>query len=388
MGKLNINYRKFNKTAANFSVVVIMLIVFNLITNSVFLTQRNLTMLLKQSSVLMILASSLMMLLITRNFDLSGGAGVYLTGTIMALLIVNYRWNVWLAMMVGITLGLTMGWIIGLLVGYLRLPAFIVTLGAQLVFRGTGYVLTNAATIGPLPQSFTNLSDAYIPPTVALAVVIMLLLFFIISNVKNYKKLGKWYGGRDKLQKNILMGVLLAVLMMWIFVGYKGIPMAVVIAFGVAVIMHLVASKTVYGRHIYLIGGNIEAAKLAGIPASQRICQAYIVQGLMYGIAGIVLCARLGGAAATGGQLLELDAVAAACIGGTSMSGGIGTIMGVGVGVVIYTMIDNVMSLMNVSSHFQMVAKGAILLIAISIDMFANKAKFMFKLVKRTKYNV
>lgn len=388
MGRLKLNNKLFNKTAIGFLVVAVMLVVFNQITNSVFLTQRNLTMLLKQSSVLMILASSLMMLLITRNFDLSGGAGVYLTGTIMALLIVNHGWNVWLAMTVGLALGITMGFAIGLLVGYLRLPAFIVTLGAQLVFRGTGYVLTNAATIGPLPKTFTNLSDAYIPPTAAIIVVILLLLIFIISNIRNYRKLGRWYGGKDKLQKNVVLGVLLSLIMTWVFVGYRGIPMAVVIAFGVAVVMHFVASKTVYGRHIYLIGGNIEAAKLAGVRTSQRICQAYVIQGLMYGIAGIVLCARLGGAAATGGQLLELDAVAAACIGGTSMSGGIGTIMGVGVGVVIFTMIDNVMSLMNVSSHFQMVAKGAILLIAISIDMLANKAKFMFKLVKRTKYSI
>lgn len=387
MQKINAKDRSFVRTGTTFLVAVIMLVIFDQITNNVFLTQRNLTMLLKQSSVLMILASSLMMLLITRNIDLSGGAGVYLTGTVMALLIVEHGWNIWLAMSVGVALGILMGAATGVLVGYLGLPAFIVTLGAQLVFRGIGYVLTNAATIGPLPKEFTNISDAYLPPTAALITVIVLFLLFVVANVRGYKRLGEWYGGKAKLQKNILFSVIVALLMSWVFVGYRGIPMAVVIAFCVALLMHFVASRTVYGRQIYLIGGNIEAAKLAGVRTSQRICQAYIVQGLMYGIAGIVLCARLGGAAATGGQLLELDAVAAACIGGTSMSGGIGTILGLGGGVVIYTMIDNVMSLMNVSSHLQMVAKGTILLIAVSIDMFANKAKFMFRLVKRSKQN-
>ncbi len=387
MRTVSIKNKNILKTGSRILVVAVMLVVFNLITKNIFLTQRNLTMLLRQSSVLMILASSLMMLLITRNIDLSGGAGVYLTGVIMAILIVNHGWNPWLAMAVAIALGLTMGFTIGILVGYLQLPAFIVTLGAQLVFRGTGYVLTNAATIGPLPKAITNISDAYIPPVPAIITVAVLCIIFIAINLRSYKKLGKWYGSKEKLEVNILIAIVLAAVLCWVFIGYKGLPMAVVIAFAVALVMHFVASKTVYGRHIYLIGGNIESARLAGVRTPKRICQAYVVQGLMYGIAGTVLCARLGSAAATGGQLLELDAVAAACIGGTSMSGGVGTILGLSVGVVIYTMIDNVMSLMNVSSHLQMVAKGTILLMAISIDMVANKAKFRFKLVKRAAHN-
>ncbi|MEG2624512.1 MAG: ribose ABC transporter permease, partial [Clostridia bacterium] len=137
--------------------------------------------------------------------------------------------------------------------------------------------------------------------------------------------------------------------------------------------------------HIYLIGGNIEAARLAGVRTDRRIFQSYVMEGLIYGIAGVVLCARLGGAASTAGQGLELDAVAAACIGGTSMSGGTGSIVGVGLGVVLLTMIDNVMSLMNVSSFLQMVAKGIILLIAVCLDLYMNKQKYKFKLVNKKK---
>ncbi len=177
------------------------------------------------------------------------------------------------------------------------------------------------------------IADAFIHSKAAVAVAIMLTLGFIIYNVVRYRKMGEWYGGIGKLVKNSFYAALVCFLACWAFLGYKGIPMAVVIAFAVGVCMHFVASKTVYGRQIYMIGGSVEASKLAGIRTKRRVCQAYILEGLMYGIAGAVLCARLGGAAATGGELLELDGVAAACIGGTSMTGGVGTIAGVAIGV-------------------------------------------------------
>ena len=158
--------------------------------------------------------------------------------------------------------------------------------------------------------------------------------------------------------------------------------MAVVIAVIVALVTYLITTKTVYGRHIYLIGGNIEATRLAGVDIVKRVVQSYLYEGLMYGIAGIVLTARLGGAASTGGNLLELDAVAAACIGGVSMNGGSGTVLGATCGVIILTAIDNVMSLMNISSYLQMVIKGIILLLAVCLDLYTNKAKFRFKLNK------
>lgn len=363
---------------------VILLAIFNKITNNAFISQRNLIMLLKQSSVLMILASTLMVLLVMRNIDLSGGAGVYLTSVIVAILIVKLNVNMYLAIAIALLAGVIMGAINGYFIGYLNLPAFIVTLAAQQIFRGIGYVLTNAATIGPMPKKFNLISEAHIPPTACIIITIILFAAFIIHNLYQYKKMNKYYGGFKKLVRNSIIALILAGISIWIFGGYKGCPMAVVISSIVACCMYFVTTKTVYGRHAYLIGGNIEAAKLAGVRTDKRIFQSYVMQGLIYGIAGIVLTARLGGAAATGGNLLELDAVAAACIGGTSMSGGTGTILGLVGGVLILTAIDNVMSLMNVSSYLQMVIKGVILLIAVCFDLYVNRYKFKFKLIKTT----
>jgi D-xylose transport system permease protein len=363
-------------------IAVVMLFVFNSITNNTFISQRNLTMLFKQSAVLMILASSLMVLLIEKNFDLAGGAGVYLTGVVVAILVVRHGVPLYIAIPAGLLLGLVMGMANGFFIGYLSLPAFIVTLAAQQMFRGIGYTLTNAATVGPMPRQFSLISEAYIPPGISFLIILIAFVLFVMLQILRFKKMKEFSGGIGTLIRQIVISTVIAGVFIWIFYGYKGFPMAVIIALCVASAMYFVTTKTVFGRHAYIIGGNIEAAYLAGVRTKRRIFQAYILEGLMYGIGGIVLTARLGGAAATGGNLLELDAVAAACIGGTSMNGGVGTIGGMIIGSLILTAIDNVMSLMNVSSYLQLVIKGLILLLAICLDFYVNKSQFRFRLKK------
>lgn len=365
--------------------ILALVLIFNNLTNGAFASQRNLVILLKQSAVLMILTSSLMMILIEKNIDLSGGAGVYLTGTLCALMIVKAGVSIYMAIPLTLIIGVLMGAINGFFIGYIGLPAFIVTLAAQQVFRGIGYTLTNCATVGPMPKNFTAISEAFIPTYFSVMLVIVIFVLFSIANIRKYKQMGEWYGGKTKLIENIAVACIAAIILSWMFLGYRGCPMAVVIAVIVAEIAYLITTKTVYGRQVYLIGGNIEATKLAGINTVKRVFQSYLFEGLMYGIAGIVLTARLGGAASTGGNLLELDAVAASCIGGVSMTGGVGTVLGAACGVVILTAIDNIMSLMNISSYLQMVIKGIVLLMAVCLDLYANKGKLRFKLLNSKK---
>ncbi len=362
--------------------LILTFFIFNKLTNQAFFSQRNLTMLLKQASVLMILTSSLMLLLIETNIDLSGGAGVYLSGVTCALLIVRGGWSIYPAIAVTIVVGIFMGAFNGFFIGKIGLPAFIVTLAAQQIYRGTGYVLTDCATIGPMPKQFTAISESFIPPKASVAAVLIIFAIFAGVNIINFRKMGKWYGTKGHLIENLILGIIVAGIAIWVFFGYNGIPMAAVIAGLIAFLSYIITTKTTFGRKIFLIGGNKEASKLAGISLENIVFKSYLYEGLMYGIGGIVLTARLGGAASTGGNLLELDAVAAACIGGVSMSGGAGSITGCVCGVLILTAIDNVMSLMNISSYLQMVIKGIILLFAVCMDLYTNKAKFKFKLKK------
>ena len=166
------------KRAGTCVAVVLMLYLFNRLTNQAFFSQRNLTMLLKQASVLMILTSSLMLLLIETNIDLSGGAGVYLSGVTCALLVVKCGWPIFPAIVVTIMVGIMMGAVNGFFIGRIGLPAFIVTLAAQQIFRGTGYVLTDCATIGPMPKQFTAISENFIPPAISVAAVILIFAAF------------------------------------------------------------------------------------------------------------------------------------------------------------------------------------------------------------------
>lgn len=321
---MKVDIKRLLATAGKVIVFVVMILIFNSLTNQAFFTQRNMTMLLKQGSVLMILTSSLMLLLIQRNIDLSGGAGVYLTGVVCALLIVRANWHIVPAIIVALILGIFMGGINGFFVGKIGLPAFIVTLAAQQVFRGTGYVLTDATTIGPMPKAFINISEYFIPSIISIIVVVIVVAILIIINLVKYKKMGDQFKTRKKVVSDIIKTILIGCFLVWIFIGYNGIPMAVIIAAFAVFSTYIITNNTVFGRRSYLVGGNKEASRLAGVNVNDVMFKTYLYEGLMYGVGGVVLTARLGGAAATGGNLLELDAVAAACIGGVSMSGGSG----------------------------------------------------------------
>lgn len=363
--------------------VVGLVLFFDSLTNGVFSSSRNLTLLLKQGSVLMIVASGMMFLLIEKNFDLSGGASVYFTSVFLSMMLVNYRMNPIMAIILTVIVGIMLGSINGLFVGLIGVPAFIGTLGTQLIFKGIGYTWTDAATIGPIPDSVAFLSEGYIPPLASGIIVILIAIISTLFILKNYSHKKKWGVEKNEVIQNIIVLWTFAILLFTIFYSYKGIPIAVVVAASIALLTAFVAKKTLLGRYIYIIGGNKEAAKISGINTNKVVFKSYLYMGLIYAMAGIVLTARLGGSTATSGNLLELDAVAAASIGGVSMTGGVGAIPGVIFGVIILSSIDNVMSLMNVSSYLQMVVKGLILLTSVSVDIYLNRKKF--KLVKKEK---
>ena len=371
------------KTIGIVIALIAMVLVFNAMTNNVFASMRNLTLLMKQGSVLMIVSCGLMLLLIERNFDLSGGAAVYFVSVFVSQLVVTYGMNMWVSIALSIVFGLVLGCINGFFVGYVGIPAFIGTLASQLMFKGIGYTWTDAATIGPIPAQFAWLSEGYISPVQSAFFLIAVAVIAIIYSVLDYKKMELWYGGKRRLLIRCAFIIILAMILIYVFTGYYGIPMCVFFAAVMVLVTSIIANKTVLGRQIYIIGGNPEAAAVSGISIKKRVFQSYLFMGLVYGVAGVVITARLGGSTATTGNQLELDAVAAACIGGTSMAGGVGKISGVVVGVLILSCIDNVMSLMNVSSYLQMFVKGLILLLAVCMDVYSNNSRFKFRKPKK-----
>ncbi|MCC8180594.1 MAG: sugar ABC transporter permease [Planctomycetes bacterium] len=363
--------------------IVAMVYIFNHFTRGVFASPRNLTLLTKQGSVLMIVACGLMLLLVERNFDLSGGAAVYFVSVVVSKMVVTYKIGIAPSIAVALACGLLLGCINGIFIGYVAVPAFIATLASQLVFKGVGYTWTDAATIGPIPDRLADLAEGYIPNAASGVLIIVVCVLACFLTILNFRKMRAWYGGANRVVGELAIAIAVGVIAFWVYTGYHGIPMCVLFAVIMIAITSFIANKSVFGRHIYIIGGNPEAARLVGIKTKRRVFQSYLYMGLIYGVAGVVITARLGGSTATTANLIELDAVAAACIGGTSMSGGVGTVGGVALGVLILSAVDNVMSLMNISSYAQMVVKGLILLFAVCMDVYVNRSTF--KLVKSKK---
>lgn len=355
--------------------IVVLMVLFNVLSDGVFLSQRNISLLLRQSAILGIVASGMVLIIVTGNIDLSVGSAVYLVSVVVAQLTVMYNFGVIPTIICAILAGLLMGAFQGLMVARFNIPAFIVTLAGMLIFRGIGYVWSNALTIGPVPRQVVFISEGYISQNLSLVLILLIASIAILLTIRSALRLKEWENFNTKLWSTIIPIIILSLLSIWIFVGYNGIPMAVlVVAFG-AIILHFVMSNTKFGRNLYIIGGNEIAAKLSGVKVKKHLFASFVVMGLVYGVAGILISARLSSAPPSAGELLELEAIASAVIGGTSLSGGIGVIPGALLGALLLSAIDNYMSLMNVSSFLQQVVKGFILLAAVWFDMSVRKKK-------------
>ena len=352
--------------------VISALVFFNNQTDGVFLSQRNLTLLMKQAAILAVVSAGMVILIVARQIDLSAGMSVYLVSVVVAQLSVTYGIPLPIAIVAGILVGVVLGTFQGVMVAKFAVPAFIVTLAGSMIFKGLGYTWTNATAIGPVPSELIWVSEGYVPPVASAAVVGVVAIVSIWAILRSGARLKRWESGRTGIYGQVAVVALLAGGGIWVTLGYNGLPNAVVIAGVTVFAVSMLLSSTPFGRGIYAVGGNPQASQLAGLKVPKYLFLAFVVMGAVYAVAGVLMTARLGGAAPTAGQLLELDAIAAAVIGGASFAGGIGVIPGAVLGALLLTAIDNGMSLMNVSSFLQMVIKGAILLAAVWFDLMVR----------------
>lgn len=372
----------FGKRALIFICVFLVLAVtFHIVSNGVFLTPRNLSLLLRQGSMLAILAGGVAILLIMSEIDLSIGSAVFLCGVLAAEMTVSMKLPVLLAIIVTVVFGVVLGAIQGAWVVLLGIPSFIVTLAGMLAFRGIGLMWTNAATVGPVPESFIALSEAFIPVTVSFVILGILLIVGVtmaVLRVRNVKKIRFLETGTQLpasqtglllVAKTLVIAVPIG-LLFWIVGGFQGIPMALVFVGVIITVFTIVMSKTRFGRNAYLLGSSREAAQYSGLGVRRSIFVGFLIMGALYGVVGVLLTARLGSSTPGAGEFLELDAIAAAVIGGVSLRGGTGTVVGAVMGAFLLTMINNGMSILNISSFAQLVIKALILLVALAFDAY------------------
>jgi D-xylose transport system permease protein len=375
-----------------FLALIAIWVIFALLTDHVFLTSRNLSNLFVQTATTAILAIGMVLVIVTGHIDLSVGSVLGFTGAVCALCLIKLEWGVLASVLVTLLVGLGIGIWHGFWVAYRKVPAFIVSLASMLAFRGLIIGITGGQTQGleMAPESaaerFKLIGQGYVPTfgaavegqvhDTSLYILVGVILVYLVASVR--KRMARQQYGFEVLPvyaeviKLALVSAGMA-LAGSVMVIYLGIPWSVLFVLALAVLFNFVAGSTTFGRHLYAIGGNPDAARLSGINVPRNTFGLFLLMGVMTAVAGIVTTARLNAATTSAGQNAELDAIASAVIGGTSLLGGEGTIFGAIVGALVMTSLDNGMSLMNLDITFQYVIKGLILLLAVWVDMAQRK---------------
>ena len=380
------------KNARQYVMVIalaVAMILFGILTGGVFFRPVNLTNLVLQNSYVLILAVGMLLCTLTGNVDLSVGSIICFVGAVCGVMIVDLHMNPFLTIFVALLMGAAIGMWQGFWIAFVKVPPFIATLAGMLIFRGLGQAILQGQTKAPFPKEFQVVSSGYIPDlfgglhigaislhflTIVIGIVIVLLI--IVSEISKRKKQMAY--NFDLLPKGIWIVKLLAiavVLMAFtvVFALYRGLP-NILIVLGILIVGYqFVSSKTVQGRHIYALGGNAKAAKLSGIKTEWVMFWIYANMAILAAIAAVVFAARLNAATPKAGQGFEMDAIAACYVGGSAVSGGIGTVIGAVVGALFIGVLNNGMSIIGVSTDWQQAIKGFVLLAAVAFDLYSKR---------------
>lgn len=373
---LKANIRQYGMFIALFAIMII----FNILTKGTFISARNLTNLYLQMGYIAVLAVGMVLVIVAGHIDLSVGSVAAFTGAIAAILQVKMGMGTLPAIGITLVVGLLIGAWQGYWIAYRGVPAFIVTLASMLVFRGAVIGITKGQTIGPFAESFNKISTGYLADFAAMPGIHMTSVVVGLVAVLAYcgfqwrqRQTRKRYGfkvlpipffiGQLLIVSALVMSFILSMAL------YKGIPYTVLIVVALVALYTFIANKTPIGRHVYAIGGNLEAARLSGINTKKTLFSVFVSMGTLAAMSGIVYSARLNSAAPSAGNLFELDAIAASFIGGASASGGIGSVIGAIIGALVMASINNGMSLLNIDISYQYIIKGLVLLMAVWFDI-------------------
>lgn len=381
-----------NRMLAMIIALLVIWVTLNIMTDGIFFTARNMYNLAVQSSVVGIMATGMVLVIVSRNIDLSVGSLLGFTGMVIAYLQVHVfplgaAWNWPLTILCGLALGGLLGVWQGWWISYRGIPSFVTTLAGLLMFRGAAYLVTDGRTVAPMDKTYQILGggiDGSIGATWSW-ILAGVAIAWMLTNTLMVRRSCLKYGFKVKpLWVQLLfltIGTALVCGFVLVMNAYykprteipRGIPVPVLIMICVVVGMSLLAKITRFGRYVFAIGGNPEAAELAGIAVKKITTFVFVVMGILCGVAAVITTARLNAGANSMGMLAELNVIAAAVIGGTSLAGGQGTISGAILGAVIMQSLDSGMVLLGISSAMRQLVIGAVLILAVWFDVAYNK---------------
>ena len=358
---------------------------FQYTTNGTMMRPVNLTNLFLQNSYIIIMSLGMLLVIVARHIDLSVGSVSGFIGAFAAVMMVQWDMPMWLVVPICLATGALIGAAQGYWIAYWRIPSFIVTLAGMLVFRGLTLALLEGQSVGPFPKEFQLLSTGFLPNIVAgkgLNITALLLGFgaamVIVFLEWRTRMQQQRYGIESEpfaffIGKNGLIAAAI-IFISYLLATYRGLPNVLVTMAVLTAAYTFLTNSTTIGRRIYALGGNENAAKLSGINTERLTFLTFANMGMLAALAGLIFAARLNTATPKAGVSFELDVIAAVFIGGASMSGGVGKIIGAVVGAFIMGVMNNGMSIMGVGIDWQQVIKGLVLLAAVIFDVY-NKNK-------------
>jgi len=351
--------------------IVLIALFFTWTTDGAWLSARNVSNLLRQTAITGILAVGMVFVIISAEIDLSVGSMMGLLGGAAAIFDVWLGWPLPLTIVVTLVMGLLLGTWNGWWVAYRKVPSFIVTLAGMLAFRGILVGITDGTTVAPTSPAMSQIGQSYLPGGIGFGFGFAGLALFILWQWRLRLRRQKLGLTQTSVSGALVRQAITAILVLgaiWLLNDYRGVPTPVLLLALLLLGGMFMATRTAFGRRIYAIGGNLDAARLSGINVARTKLAVFAINGVMVAIAGLILSSRLGAGSPSAGNIAELDAIAACVIGGTSLAGGVGSVAGAVIGAFIMASLDNGMSMMDVPTFWQYIVKGAILLLAVWMD--------------------
>ena len=369
------------------------LALFAILTGGTILTPQNISNLVVQNSYILILAIGMVIVIIAGHIDLSVGSVVGFTGALAGVFIVNMGLPIWLGVVLVLVIGGVVGAWQGYWVAYFGIPAFIVTLAGMLIFRGGTLLVLGNKQISPFPDGFRNISagfadglTGYIPVpeflgggdadlfTLLLGAACVAVLIWTQARTRAARvKYHQSVGSTGAFVARMVIAALAIMYFVLQLSKFKGLPYVLFVLAILVLAYSAVMNRSVFGRHVYAIGGNLHAAELSGIKVKAVTFWVFVNMGVLAALAGIVFAARLNLANPTNGLSFELDAIAAAFIGGAAVTGGVGRVIGAIVGGLTVGVLNNGMSILGVDVAYQQVIKGLVLLGAVAFDVYSKR---------------
>ena len=372
-----------------FVALLVIVTLFQVLTGGQLLQSENVSNIIVQNSYILLLAIGMVMIIIAGHIDLSVGSVAAFVGAMSGVMIQDWGFPWWLTLFLSLVIGAIVGAWQGFWVAYVGIPAFIVTLAGMLLFRGLAQITLDNQRISGFPDEYRQLGGGFLfpnlfPPetnildwtTVGLGLIsTALLVFSQLRGRAARKKLNLEAEPAPWFMTKLAFGVVIILGLTYLLASTRsGTPIVLVVLGILAVVYSAVMNNSIFGRHIYARGGNLQAAQLSGVNTKRIDFMLFVNMGVLAALAGLVFTGRLNSAGPGAGNLFELDAIAAAFIGGAAVTGGVGTVIGAITGGLIMGVLNNGMSLMGVGTDYQQFIKGMVLLLAVAFDVF-NKRK-------------